>query len=285
MIFNGNLLGMNLFSESYMFPLPREYKRLTLFENTVINNIWIKNKILSEEELAEIKIENIPQFDEQTIGIARFFDTLDLGNIEYGGGAITSWLVMRKESKENIYKILKELPPSVTHYEDYTESSSKIYDYKIVPVFNEIRGKDLFVDRITADFDNYYLIDPIDGKTFMFYLNVENGEISNQTDVTFYDNFTKYQGVIQGKQDFIKGSIGAIIAENDDYYDGVNQSIYFLQEFRAFVNNGRPKLFKLAKGGCYKVNLTNLREGILDEGIKGLPYKVTVDFTEIGEVK
>jgi hypothetical protein len=284
MIFNGNLIGMNLFSEAYILPISRPYQRLTFFENTIINNVWVMNRILTEEELNNIKIENSPQFNEDTIGIARFND-LNMGNIEgENDGEISKWLVMRKESKEATYKVLASLSPNITKYVDYTEETGKTYNYKIVPVFADKRGKDLFVDRITADFSSYYLIDPVDGKTFIFNLNAESGEISNQTDVTFYDNFTKYQGVIQGKQNFIKGSISAIIAENDDYSNGLNQSIYYLKEFREFVNNGRPKLFKLAKGGVYKVALTNLREGVLDEGIEDLPYTVSVDYTEIGEV-
>jgi hypothetical protein len=284
MIFNGNLIGLNILHESFIEAIAREYKRITFFENTVVNNVWIKNRVLTEEELNDIKIDTIPSWDNETIFISRFNDNLDGGNIEGAFGSISKWLVMRKESRETVYKLLASLPPNITNYTDYTMESSKIFDYKIQPVFTEKRGKDLFVDRIEADFSNYYLIDPFDGKTFIFDLNVDSGEITNQTDVTFYDNFTKYQGVIQGKQNFIKGSISAIIAENEDYNDGVNQSIYFLKEFREFVNNGRPKLFKLAKGGVYKVALTNLRDAILDEGIKGLPYKVSVDYTEIGEV-
>jgi hypothetical protein len=281
MFFNTTFMGMAIFQDATVYPLPRIYKQIRFFSDTIINNVWIRSEVLTDEEVSKITVDMIPQWNSSTVALSRFNNSLNAGNIEEG--TIISWIVERKEKSQTIYNKLAEVDASEKSYVSYTTQSNKEYDHKVTPVFSDKIGRELLSDRVLADYNDYYLIDPYDGKTFMFYLNVEGGDLNNNTNDSFQDNFTEYQTVTTGTQDYMTGSISAIITK-EILIDGIDQGVDYIHEFRQFVNNKRPKLFKTRKGEIFKVWTSNLKLSVLENGIESQPMVVTIDFREIGKV-
>lgn len=283
MFLSGSFLGMSYLEKINQIPLASAYSKLNFYGNNIIDEIHVQNRLYSDEEVLNLQINDYPAWDGYTLLLSKF-DQQDLkaGNILTLNSPITNWVIYRKDTDDKISKKLIELDVNTTEYTDYTVQGNKTYIYDIFPkTVNEI-GEPLETSQTLADFWGWYLVDPDTQTVFMFDLNIESGEINNETDMTTYQSYGKYNSYSFGNRDYVKGSVSAIggtINVNGELVNGVD----YIHNLRAFINNKKDKLLKNSHGDIFSVITSGFKYKYIDDTQEQI-FTVSFSFEESGSV-
>lgn len=283
MFLAGNLLSVDYLDKINNLPVPSEYNSLNFYGNNIIDEIHLQSVNYTDEEVESLNIDDYPAWDGNTLLLARFNqkDT-QAGNILNVNSPVTKWSLYRKDEGDKVSKKIIDLDVSITEYIDYSVQAYKKYIYNLFPCNSTQIGQVVEVGEVYTDFYGWYLVDVDEEIVYKFDLDVESSEITNETDITTYQGYTKYNAYSIGNRNYLKGSLSAMcgtinsdgtLAYDDEYIDGL----------RAFVNNGKDKLLKNRIGNMWKVRTSNIRFKYKDE-YSIQPAVVTFDYEESGEV-
>lgn len=284
MYLNGYVLGVSYLSNTQSTPTKRAFSKITIHGNATIDKLHVKEVVLSNEELLQLNFTGTRIWDSDTILLAEFEGALGAGNITNLVNPITQWEINRKEISETAFKKLGVVDGNKSTFTDWTTQANKEYVYNIFALTDTEVGEPLETESIKTDYYGWYLIDKESGISYEFNLNIQSGGIENVTDMAIYDGYTKYPSFSIGQRDYIKGSLSAIagdILTNGKLY----QPTDYLDDLRAFINNGKEKILKSRKGHIWNVMTTNYREAPLSDDVQEQPYTISFDFIESSEVK
>jgi hypothetical protein len=264
---------------------PAAYNRITFFGDITIDNVWIRERILSDAEINAMNYKIAPTWTSDTIFLALFeHNSINAGNIINLTSPIISWDIYRKTVEENILTYLTTVDHSIKTYVDFTTQAYKTYIYEIFPITATEIGDALQTAPLYTDYFGYYLIDPDDGTVYKFDLNISSGEFQYEEDVTVYKTYVQYPAVTKGKTNYLKNTITAL-AGTISCTEGFLQPIDYINTLEAFITNGKIKLYKTRKGGIYKVYTRNFHYKILEnDGIVEQPMLITFDVFEVEAV-
>ena len=131
------------------------------------------------------------------------------------------------------------------------------------------------------------MIDPETQVSYIFNLELVSNAFGNEINYRRYDGYNKYSPFSFGDRDFLTGTIEAIVISNPCQINGsddVNQTVEFLNELRAFINNGKEKILKSRKGHVLRVVTIDPNTPIWLDQIGEQLYKYSFSFSEVGEV-
>lgn len=278
----GTFLGIGYFANRQVTPTPIAYSSITFFGNCIIDNIQIKNIILTNSEIDAINITQPTVWDSHTLLSAKFANNLNGGNVLNINNPISRWEVNRKEINDTALTKLNNVDVANTQYIDYTAPLGKTFIYNIFPSNDTEIGQALETPPITTDFYGWFLIDQDLGVAYKFDLNLSSGNIENNTDITEYETYTQYNAFSFGNRDFIRGTIKCI-AGTIDMNDQLLQSVDYIENLKNFINNKSEKLLKSRKGNIWRVVTKNFQYQHLDD-IADQLVEISFDFVESGSV-
>jgi len=282
---SGTFLGLSTFFQKPPLPTPSIYDRITFYGDIIIDNVWIRDRILSDAEIDAMNYKIDPTWTSDTIFLALFENgNLNAGNLINLTSPILSWDIYRRTVEDNILTYLDSVDVSIKTYVDYTTQAYKTYIYEIFPITATEIGSALQTDPLYTNYYGYYLIDPDTGTAYKFDLNLSSSDFQYEEDVTEYKTYTKYPAVSRGKLNYLKHSI-TVLAGTIQCPDGTFlQPIDYLNTLEAFITDGKVKLYKTRKGGIYKVYTRNYKYKALDDGITEQPMLVSFDVFEVEAV-
>jgi len=282
MFLGGWLLGISTFDYAISSPQTRSYSKIKLYGgSTDFDRLHIYNTVKVASFISAIDPNISQAWTPDTILLAEFNHSLDGGNVINLPAALTGFQIYRKEAGSSTSTLLTTVPNGTLQYVDYTTQAYKTYSYEIVPITDTEIGSPLIPDTIYTDYFGWYLMDYDTPSTvYKFDLNIKSGTISNETDVTTYQNYTQKPSVAQGERNYIKGEISFMAGEISAVDGTLQQTSDYLTDLRTFINNQKPKLFKSRKGDVWKILTYGLNVSYTDE-IEQQPAMVSFTFCEI----
>ena len=129
--------------------------------------------------------------------------------------------------------------------------------------------------------DNVYYLD----KMFKFELNVDEGDLSNNAQVSVVQNFTKYPTIQFGTSNYWSGSLSSLcgfIASNDvDYIQTTNM----INELKSITSDIRKKFLKDIDGNFWEIKISS-PISISNENVGGRNLKtVSFSWVEVGSAE
>lgn len=177
---------------------------------------------------------------------------------------------------------------------DYLVSNQTTYSYYLYPknensIMYPIRSGDIktnwwhhclmVVDESGTE-GLYYL-----SKMFLFALNVETGDMSNNTDIEVTKNFTPYPFVQASPSNYWSGSLSSLIG-----YISCGKTIAYTQtpqmlaELKALTTDTRRKFLKDIEGNLFEVQLASDIAVSNDDDLAEQAKTVTMNWVEVGDV-
>lgn len=229
-------------------------------------------------------------WDFDTILYAKFDDSANAGNVDWGLETVSHILVKRREKNSFNWRVLEVR--QITKKEDfnfqgidYTNAAKTEYEYAVVPSFHGIEGNyDSII--VYSDFDDIFLVSQngvihtclTDG-----YCDVTKNKISI-TDVTLYDKYPYKINSI--KANYITGTFtGSFVSYSsllNDYVIEDKQRIKYQNDVMSFLSDNTPKLYKHFDSSIYLVSIDDAIQNNANGHYQN--KDITFNFTEIGDV-
>lgn len=282
MILGGWLIGLSTFDYAISSPESRSYSNIKVYGgNTIIDKLHIYNTIKTDDFIASVSTTVPHVWTTDTILLAEFTYTLDGGNVINLPTALTGWEIYRREVGATTNALITTVPAGTMQYVDYGVSAYKTYTYELIPITATSIGAPVIPDNIYTDFFGWYLMDYDNPTTvYKFDLDVKSGTLSNEVDVTTHQNYTQFPSVAQGDRNYIRGEFSCLAGAIDCGTGEIIQPSEYLETFRAFINNKRPKTFKSRKGDLWKVLTYGCNIEYMDE-IQQQPATIQFSFCQI----
>lgn len=267
-------------------PVPVTYSNIKLFGGGYFDDLHGVDFIMTDEQIDTLDFNESPEWDLNTIILAKFNNNLQAGNVTGLPSPITSWLVQRKSENDTKYTQLAEIEADVDSYIDRLAKSNETYDYRLLPIASDLIGEPLKAEPVSTDFNKVILLDPDSEEGYSFCLDLRLSEIGISEDIGLNSTRGKFDTYQKGNREVHSGSVGTLLNSNSITEEEMQQDKEFLDAFEAFLLNGGEKIIKFNKGYTYRIVTSNVsltkKTGSTNRD-RSL-YVVSFSWTEIGEV-
>ncbi|AAK79089.1 hypothetical protein BJV85_002882 [Clostridium acetobutylicum] len=300
---DGFLIGNSVSPRTSLLSTPSAIKNsftgLKFYGGYIIDSIFISKKVKSDIEIISETVCSLPEWTWDIVFLAAMNGTVDGSNITGIIEPPQKWLLYRKEEGVDCLYKVTELDLDTTSYIDYKVAGLKNVQYFLYAASTSMISAPIVFDKFNTTFCGYFLIDAeavdngnvYDVETYHLDLNLSTEKVTNNNDVTFLKNYTKYDSVIFGNRDFLSGSINSILG----YYNPDNDELEYtwdsdyIDQFRKFINNQKQKYLKFKNGKVIKVVTTSTNgvsfEYKFDDSISQQIPTVTVYYQEVSDVE
>jgi hypothetical protein len=291
---SGSFLGVSFVGTSNLMgysgqPVIRPYKKLTIFGEATFDDVHAMRGTYSLEDIQALDISVEDEYTIDTIYLASFEnENLAAGNVIGLSEPVLLWEVNRRQNGSSVLTKVGDIEnvesEDALEFTDKTVTKNESYEYVIFGISENEVSEPLVSNSIDTYYDAHILIGEDTEDIYVLNLNLESSNVSNITDYNRYDGYDKYSAHSFGKRDFESSIITAILGDVSEARDGIIQTISDLSDFRAFINNGKPKIYKSQKGEIYRVVTTETSRQVLSDKINGQPYVVSFKWEEIGRL-
>jgi len=274
---------------------PKSYQGLQFYGNGILDNICIKNYVQSDNVIKNESLSINPDWTPDILFMTVFNHTTNSANVFGLTQSQTKFNISRQEVGSDVVKTVGILEPNITSFLDYLCESGKYYNY-LIQAQNDTQLSDFIIsDVIKTDFFGVYLLNAsdIDNYTnnddlecFKLDSNCTVAAVSNNADITEFNNFTKFSNYFIGDKNYLSGSVVSMLT----YWDGddeITWSKEHLEDFRKLINNGQEKIMKFKNGKIIRIVTFNSNTESMSyvyEDIQNQPVDVTFGFRECREV-
>lgn len=264
-----------------------EYDKISFFGEAIIDKVKLENRILTNQQIEDLQFSDYLTWDQYTIMMSEFNNTLSAGNIVGMTNPPTKWEIYRKIEGDTVYTKIAELDMGNLNFYDYTAPLQEECKYRIYAVNELERSSELETEEVVVDFHNWTLISPEEDIVYIFDANIESGEVSTVDDVNIEHNLKrKFPTVTFGDREYTVGSlrayVGNITLDNERVY-----SASFLDDLKKFINNKKTKILKSPNGDVWKVVTHNFNYKYYDEvfhhATRTKPAQIFFEFAEVSE--
>ena len=211
---------------------------------------------------------------------------MDIGDIvPYDTLNVTSIILYRQTDGEADYEIVALLPAATVLYHDYMVQSGKSYRYKIgfsgyvttgyVWSGDVVAGNSVVTSYIDSVYYGWFLIDLDADKSYLFDVQFEGGEMTQEDDFTKYKTNLRYNAYSVGNLRSSSSS-GLGLISVDNLHEDFTDTNSLLREIANFVSssNTNRKLVKDRRTPTriFPVFTSNFKELPLNNGISSQPY-------------
>lgn len=256
--------------------------------------LWITKDNINNDEIMKLKtLEFEPEWDINTLMLARFNNSLSAGNAFNELDTLIGIHIYRYDFKDNTFNLIAEKSLKELSFLDYGALSCQQYQYYFFPIGNSTFGQPILSEIITPIFNSWSLLDCDKDKNkenlfeviaeYIFELNIESGTINNNINSQLLSNFTQYPNVQIGTQNYASGSLTSLTGyiENDEYIDDVDD----MKRLFSIATNRNIKFLKDIKGNIWKILIpNNISFNINDMSIEQM-YTTTINWIESGDAK
>lgn len=285
---SGSFLGSSIFYSPNLIPGQSPYNKLTLYGEGIFDNIWIRNRIESDNYINNLTIDNYnPMWDNDTVFWGDFEEeNLNTGNVKYLTSPITKFIVNKRDVRKNIYTNIGEITNTDADsysVNDYKVANGEWYEYQILPKSDTELAEPLVSEQIQSDYYGWFLIDEDENVVYKFDLNLQPSGFTINQGLTQIETMNRFNTFIQDNKNFKSGSISAILSE-ELTETTLKQTPSFLDEFQDFIGNGRSKILKSRKGDMLKVMTSGFQRSLLSNSIDDQIEVISFNFTECEEI-
>lgn len=243
------------------------YKKMILKGSQTCDYVCVKKGYIINEDFESVNSE--PKiWDENMLFLAKFNNDLTAGSSALLD-SIKSYQIYRQNIDDNYEVLLGDIPNDKKYMIDYLACSNAKYSYHLAPKL-EMSGSGAKLSQIETDTiepvwdywtlilaeeteqkNVYYLY-----KMFKFALNVENGDMSNNTPFSISQNFTSYPILQKGHSNYWSGSLSALCGYTSCTDDCYVQTPKILNELKALTTDMHKKFLKDTYGNVWEVELS-----------------------------
>ena len=280
-----------------------DYNKITLYGRQTCDYIYIQNDMPEADAFDSVNDEPTSWNDTTTL-FANFNDKskrLSAGDTAIIGD-ITGYEVYRRKYNESTAEYVGTIQKSDKNVNDllidYTVKNDVEYRYYLFPKSNTTEGGvplSPFITKqtsINVPYWSLYIVDETNDdnifyldKMFKFELNLGIDDMTNNTQVSTSQNFTKYPTVQYGASNYWSGSLSALcgfMSTNDiDYVQTTNM----IDELKSISSDTRRKFLKDTSGNLWEVNVNapiNISsENTVSQDLKTLKFS----WVEVGDAK
>lgn len=274
-------------------PLPVGYNHTILKGRQIIDYIWAQNKVNTTTEIESIESETYaPVWDNNTILLANFNNTLNGGSVVTLNENIINWSIYKKRVGDLNLDYVATLPANRNTLIDYNITNQTEYQYYVFPITANTVGNAMVSKPVTSNWWNWSLTGIKETSTenlyyadvdniWLFRLNLKSNTVEQNMDKTIYEGFTQYPKISVGERNYLTGSISCLLGDviNAAY---VNDTPRKQKDFMTFLQNGQKKLLKDPKGNIGIVDIVKNSFNIMDD-VKNQPTVVSWDWCQIGK--
>ena len=277
--------GFNIFAgPTPLVPSNKTYDTVTLFGQGYFDKVHIQNTEVSQSVIESYTLDlYAPSWGGTTIFLANFEDNLNAGNVlTESGNTLIGWIVTRREQGSSLAETICNPDIDETGCIDTTAQLGKTYIYDVYPYTDYEVGESLESAPVTVDYYGYFLIDPDNGTAYKFDLNVISGQMANDSGMTEYETFTERNAYSFVDKNIMRCNITAVVGEDEE--GELSQTVDLLDTLKAFINNGKEKIFKTRKGQVFRGITTNYQQTPINDELAEQIYSVSFDFIESDDV-
>lgn len=273
------------------------YNKATLYGQSYVDYLWIKNKVDTQTEI-DSTLGNTykPTWNDDTLLLANFDDTLGGGNIPSLTDNILYWQIYRKKPEDTALTFICKVPASQYKLVDFNVLNNTEYQYTIfAETETTISAPFEQVGYINTHWWNWSLVGLQESETTgLYYADSENiwlfdTELSSSSldqNISKYvmDNFTRYPSVSSGLKNYITGSITAFLSNVDIKAGKYEDTVAQYNAFVEFIVQPTPKLLRDRKGNGWIVSTTDANAQYIDESPQQI-IRVSFGFTQLNDVR
>lgn len=244
------------------------YNKIVLHGKQICDYLYIQSSEIPESSFTEVNSEP-SAWGEDTLLFAKFDNDLLAGNSAITD-AIDGYDVRRRCGAQTHTEYVTTISQNNKKYIiDYAVKNNTPYTYYLYPTSKD-EDKSVVLspfvsDELKADWDYWSLIvvDETEkenvyylNKLFKFRLNVSVDDMSNNTDVTVTNNFTKYPTVQYSTANYWSGGLsslcGLLSCSELEYRETPNM----IQELKNLTSDTRKKFLKDISGNLWEVKIS-----------------------------
>lgn len=272
------------------------YNKATLYGQSYVDYLWVKNKVDTQTEI-DSTLGNTykPIWDDNTLLLANFDDTLGGGNIPSLTDNILYWQIYRKKPEDTALTFICKVPASQYKLVDFNVLNNTEYQYTIfAETETTISAPFEQVGYINTHWWNWSLVGLQESETTdLYYADSENiwlfdtelNSSSLDQNISKYvmDNFTRYPSVSSGLKNYMTGSITAYLSNVDIQAGKYEDTVAQYNAFVEFIAQPTPKLLRDRKGNGWIVSTTDANAQYIDESPQQIT-RVSFGFTQLNDV-
>lgn len=272
------------------------YNQATLYGQSYVDYLWIKNKVDTQEEIdSTLSYTYKPTWDGNTMLLANFDSALNAGNIATLKDNILYWQIYRKKPEDIVLIFVCKVPVSQYQLMDFNVLNNTEYQYTIfAETETTISAPFEQVGYINTQWWNWSIVGLQESETSgLYYADSDNvwlfdtelNSSSLDQNIAKYvmDNFTRYPSVSSGLKNYMTGSITAYLSNVDVKEGKYEDTVAQYNAFVEFIAQPTPKLLRDRKGNGWIVSTTDANAQYIDESPQQIT-RVSFGFTQLNDV-
>lgn len=246
------------------------YSKAIINGNQICDYLYIQANAPEENSFLSVNDEPLG-WDKDTILYANFNNKdkpLNAGDSELIG-SIEGYEVHRKKTTDSHSEYIGTISSHIDFMIDYAARNHTDYVYYLYPNVNQTSGGVLLPPVITpkvfmdcpywslfivdeSDEENVFYLD----KMFKFELNLEVGDMNNNSQVTISQNFTRYPHVQFGSSNYWSGSLKSLCGYMSTNCTDYIQTVDMINELKEISSDNRRKFLKDIEGNIWEVDIS-----------------------------
>ena len=271
------------------------YDKITIYPNQKVDYLIQITDVASNEDISKVNDANfVPDWNSflnRTNIMSPYTNDLISSFITGLTENLSGWTVYRQKVGETALKKVAEIDKSAIYIEDYCVANQSRYRYFFFPITETQIGVNLATGRINTNWWNWSLtsLENIgDGiyvpkEVWVFDTNLESGDVTQNLDIVYHNNFTKYPKESRGEMNYITGSLSCFLSNIDNDKGEYIETVDKLNDWRDFCADDSLKVIKDRKGNIRLVSISDTTNSIMDESDKQ-PTTISFSYTEIGNI-
>lgn len=272
------------------------YNKATLYGNSIVDYLWIKDYIAQQSEIDNINTYTYaPIWDSNTMLLATFDKDINAGNIISLTDNVLYWQIYKRKPNDTSLKFVAKIPASQYKVVDFNVLNGDEYQYTIfAETENYISAPLEQLGFVKASWWNWSLIGLQESDTNgLYYVDNENiwlfdtmltsNGFDQNIDKYIMENFTQFPKISSGKKNYLSSSITAFLSNVDPktgkYVDTVEQYNKFID----FIAKPTPKLLRDRKGNGWVVSTTGNSLQYIDESSEQIT-RVSFNFVQLNDI-
>jgi len=264
--------------------LPVTYSNIKIYGASVIDDVHLLDYEMTSTQIAQLDFYVEPEWDDNTLLLAKFNDNLNGGNITYLPALIDKWIVSRREINESKFTKIDEIDVSnAKEYTDYEVYSNTSFIYNITPVAGDYMGTPLQTEPVPVKLESWFLLSLDASTIYNMCFNFKSTTMNLNESVTQNETFGKYDLLSKGNRSFDSSHIQFIPSQSNNNNEIV-QPVSYINDFESFIKNTEIKLLKSPKGEIWKVITYGFNKSLFSDSDYNQTYIVDFDWIEVQDI-
>ncbi len=272
------------------------YNKATLYGQSYVDYLWIKNKVDTQTEIdSTLSYTYKPAWDNDTLLLANFDNTLGGGNIPSLTDNILYWQIYRKQPEDTTLTFVCKVPASQYRLIDFNVLNNAEYQYTIfAETETTISAPFEQVGYITTNWWNWSLVGLQESETtglyyadndniWLFDTELASSGLDQNIAKYVMDNFTRYPSISSGVKNYMTGSLTAFLSNVDVKVGKYEDTVAQYNAFVTFIAQPTLKLLRDRKGNGWIVSTTDANAQYIDESPQQIT-RVSFGFTQLNDI-